>query len=167
MKGTLFRVLWVDLLSLFFPCFTFRHLGWVFPSIGFRSNRCRGWCLYVLFRGAEIWHVNTSWFLHKFLYRWVAECCKRKQKSNKYSTCSHSRVTYTHISIAKARAAIEAFLSESSSVEKPPQAWQVLWRNHIVFQCGDTTQRIEFQVLKECSKFAKPNQCVFIICQCV
>lgn len=35
-----------------------------------------------------------------------------------------------HISISKARAAIEAFLSESSSVEKPPQAWQVLWRNH-------------------------------------
>lgn len=70
-----------------------------------------------------------------------------------------------HISISKARAAIEAFLSESSSVEKPPQAWQVLWRNHIVFHCGDTTQRIEFQVLKECSKFAKPNFLyVFIIC---
>ena len=62
-----------------------------------------------------------------------------------------------HISISKARAAIEAFLSESSSVEKPPQAWQALWRNHIVFHCGDTTQRIEFQVLKDCSKFAKPN----------
>ena len=138
MKGTLFRVLWVDLLSLFFPCFTFRHLGWVFPSIGFRSNRCRGWCLYVLFRGAAIWHVNTSWFLHKFLYRWVAECCKWKQKpNNEYS-----------VVIVEWHTCISPF-QRHGLPSKPSFRRAVPWRNHHRRDkyCGETTLFFTVEIL--------------------
>lgn len=110
---------------------------------------------------------NKLTFLDKFLYRWVAERCKRKQKSNKYS-----------VVIVEWHTRISPF-ERHGLPSKPSFRRAVPWRNHHRRDkyCGETTlfftveilpKEFEFQVQKkECSKFAKPNQCVFIICQCV
>lgn len=105
-------------------------------------------------------------FLHKFLYRWVAERCKWKRKSNNeysvvivewHNAYLHFKGTGCHRSLPFG----EQFRGETttgvtSTVEKP----QAFFTVEIL---SDTTQRIEFQVLKDCSKFAKPNQCVFFV----
>ena len=89
---------------------------------------------------------------------------KRNQKSNMYSRVTNTEgenaftihiggflcilyFAYIDISISKARAAIEAFLSESSSVEKPPQA----------------RQNTEFQILKEVSPKLASSQTMCLV----